>query len=58
MTAYLAYHAWAQGGLNKNLGLTAEDLQSTLLGEISAFAAGGIQTDDITLMILARDLPG
>ncbi len=42
----------------QNLGLTAEDLQSKLLGEISAFVAGAAQTDDITLMVLARDLPG
>jgi serine phosphatase RsbU (regulator of sigma subunit) len=42
----------------QNLGLTAEDLQSELLEEISAFVAGGTQSDDLTLMILARDLPG
>ncbi len=42
----------------QNLGLSAEQLQSKLLAEISAFVAGGIQADDITLMVLARDLSG
>jgi len=42
----------------QNLGLSAEELQSKLLAEISGFVAGGTQSDDITLMVLARDLPG
>jgi len=42
----------------QNLGLSAEELQSKLLAEISGFVAGGTQSDDITLVILARDRPG
>jgi len=42
----------------QNLGLSAEELQSKLLAEISGFVAGGTQSDDITRMVLARDRPG
>ena len=41
----------------QNLGLSAEELQSKLLQEISGFVGTAPQSDDITLMVLARDPP-
>jgi len=42
----------------QDLGLSAEELQSKLLAEVAGFVAGGTQSDDVTFMTLARDLPG
>jgi len=47
--------AWDDGH-EKNLGSLAEELQGRVLKDLSDFVAGAPQNDDITLMILARDL--
>ena len=41
----------------ENLDLSAEELQGKILHQIDEFVADAPQSDDITLMILARDRP-
>ena len=41
--------------VKESLGREAEDIQTRILHQIRAFAQGAAQSDDITLMVLARD---
>jgi sigma-B regulation protein RsbU (phosphoserine phosphatase) len=42
-------------GVRANLGRSAQGLQEALLAEIHAFVGDEPQSDDITLLIVARD---
>lgn len=42
----------------KNLGLGAQEFQSAIITELFNFVGDAPQFDDITLLVLARDLPG
>ena len=54
-------HERLKASVQANLGHPAQAMQDALLADIQAFAGGAIQSDDITLMVVARqagaDLP-
>ncbi|MGW8251692.1 MAG: SpoIIE family protein phosphatase [Anaerolineales bacterium] len=42
--------------LHQRLDATAQEIQSTLLQEVEQFTAGAAQFDDITLLVIKREL--